>query len=345
MEQIVSNAALPDTRPPEKRLQDYSASELVAAAVAPFQNPKPTELGATVYNQWYVGSCVPHGMWTQLEYEGIVPAGYRPSQLRSYRKRINYPQPGSQGVDMYDKIRAGQSNDFPTPAGFTEEQATAMPLVPGEKQVKDFKYFQYVDKDGNLTLDLVPADVAAGKAIAIFIYATNEEWSQEYVDIKDPNLDRGSAYVRHCVSIMPKGDFTENGKQWLAVHDSAKFGGRHLRYMTKDFFMRRAYFAAKVYATGDLPPAPAPEPDPAAKPMNPCQLGDRGDAVLALQSYLVYGKKLDPQYTTGYYGAITAKAVLWWQLEHWDRYTENVPKLLEWAGKYWGARSIEILNS
>ena len=345
-DQIISNAALPDERAAVLRDRDYSAAELATAvAIEPFKHPKPTKLGATLFNQWYVGSCVPHGIWTMLEYEGIVPAGFNQSQLRSYRKRLNYPNPGAAGVDMLDKIRAGQSNDFATPVGFTEAQATAMPRVEGTKQISDFKYYQYIDKKtGELTLELVPADVAAGKAVAIFIYATEDEWAQEYVDIKSPNLDPGSAYVRHCVSIMPAGDFEENGVQRFAVHDSAQFGGRHLRYISKEFFLKRCYFAVKAYKTAEIP-QPTPAPAPIGKPIDPCELGDRGDHVRALQQFLADQKKLDAQYVTGYYGAITAKAVQWWQLKHWERFIGGVPVLLNFAGKYWGQQSIAIINS
>lgn len=346
-DQIISNAALPDERPAELRERDRSVLEVAAAMAVPtFQNPKPTKLGATLFNQWYVGSCVPHGFYTMLEYEGIVPAGFNQSQLRAYRKRSNYPNPGSAGVDMLDKIRAGQSNDFATPAGFTEAQASAMQLIAGAKVIKDFNYFQYLDSKGNLLLDFVPADVAAGKAVAIFIYATDAEWSREYVEIQNPNLSPADAYVRHCICIMPKGDFTENGKQYLAVHDSAQFGGRHLRYVPLDFFLKRCYFAVKAYPKGELPD-PAPAPTPIGKPTTPCELGDRGDHVRALQQFMADTNHLDQKNVTGYYGALTAKAVLWWQLENWDRFigVGGVPQLLAWSGKYWGKASIAIINS
>ena len=346
-QKIVSNAALVDDRPQSLKDKDYSTEELASAGApaVPFQNPKPLKPTATEYDQWYVGSCVPHGFWTQLEYEGLLPTGFKPSQLRSYRKRINYAGAGSIGTDMYDQIRGGQSGDFPTPAGFTESQATAMPYIPGDKIIKDFKYFQYIDKKTGAWLrENVPADVAIGKAVAIFIYATEEEWSKEYVEIKTPNLKIENASVRHCICIVPKGDFTENGKRWLAVQDSAKFGGRGFRYIEYDnFFMQRSYFMAKVYATGDLP---QPEPVPViGKPVDACEFGDKNDAVRALQKFLIDEGKLDAKYLTGYYGSLTAKAVLWWQLEHWEKFSVNVPQLLDWAGKYWGSQSIAIIKS
>lgn len=342
-QKLVMNAALPDTRPQDAKDKDYRSTELPGAAmIETFKHPKTTALGATLFDQWYVGSCVPHGFYTMLEYEGIVPAGFHQSQLRAYRKRINYPGAGSVGVDMLDKIRAGQSNDYATPAGATEALATAMPLIAGTKQIKDFKYFQHLDSNGDQNFTLVPYDVAQGKAVAIFIFATEEEWSREYVDILTPALKRADAYVNHCVCIIPNGDFTdENGIARLAVHDSANFGGRHLRHISYAFLLSRAYFSVKAYAVDALPPAPNPQP--IMKPTTPCQFNDNSQYVRDLQGFLVGEKKLAPQYITGQYGPLTAKAVLWYQLENWQKFTGGVPTLLENNGHYWGKESIATL--
>lgn len=343
--EVNSIHALIDTRTVQLRDKDYSTEELpLAGGVEAFKNTKILKPKATEYNQWYVGSCVPHGIWTQLEYEGIIPPDFgRPAQLRSYRKRSNYPAEGSNGVDMYDRIRDGQSNDFPTPEKFREAQATAMPYVKGDKLIKDFKYYQYIDKaTGMPLLHNVPQDVAAGKAIAIFIFATRQEWSKEYVEVIDTSLKASDAEVRHCVCLIPLGDFTENGKRWMAVQDSAKFGGRGIRYIEYDkFFLTRTYFAAKVYLTGTIP---APVETPTTTPTTVCELGARGAQVTALQNFLVKEGKLEKEYVTGYYGALTAKAVLWWQLEHWNDFSAKVPQILEWVGRYWGNESIAIVN-
>lgn len=344
-EKIVSIDALEDTRPVVLKEKDYSTEELAsdtAAAIKPFQNERPLKVTATEYNQWYVGSCVPHGFWTQLEYEGIIDKSFNPSQLRSYRKRSNYPAPGSNGVDMYLKIQEGQSNDFPTPEKFREAQATAMPLIVGTKQIKDFKFFQYLDKATfKILYDAIPVDIALGKAVTIFVYASDDEWSQRYVEAKD-EVSIGSAEVRHCVCVIPKGDFTKDGKRWLTVQDSAKFGKLGMRYLEFDtFFKSRVYFAAKVYLTEAIP---KPEPVPTPKPTVACQLNDKNAAVLALQNFLIQEGKLKAEYATGFYGALTAKAVLWWQLENWNKFTSTIPELLDLGGKNWGPQSISIIN-
>lgn len=344
-EKVVSVDALPDNRPVVEQNKDYSTEEVASAtAVVPFENKKLTKVTATEYNQWYVGSCVPHGFWTLLEYMGILPEGMTPSQLRSYRKRGNYPSAGSNGVDMFLKIQAGQSFDFPTPARFREADATKMPYIEGTKAIKEFTFFQYIDKKtGKWLPQNVPADIARGQAVAIFFYATDEEWSQEYVTIRDKNCPFPGAEVQHCVCVVPYGDFTENGKRWLTVQDSAKFGKRGIRYVEYDeFFMTRTYFLATVYPKGATP---IPEVPPVlAKPVVACSLGDKNGAVLNLQKFLIDEGKLEAQYATGYYGALTAKAVLWWQLEHWNEFSVNVPQILTWAGNYWGEGSIAIIN-
>ena len=338
---IVSNAALPDDRPQEQKDKDYSTQEITTSAVAPFQNEKIKKLTATVYNQWYVGDCVPHGFYTQLEYEGIAPKGM--SQLRAYRKRPNYPNSGSNGVSTYTQIKSGQSNDFPTPDKFREADATAMPLIVGTKIIPEFSYFQYIDQSGNILVPDAVKDVAVGNAVSIFVYATDKEWSQEYVDIQDPNLSIGNAEVRHCICIIPKGDFTENGKQWLSVHDSAKFGGRHLRYISYEFLLKRCYFAAKVYKTEAIPVPPVP-PSETPLPLTACKQGDSGAHVTNLQRYLIKSGCLESQYATGYYGPITSKAVLWWQLLHHEKFTSNIPELLGLMGKSWGEQSIKVVK-
>lgn len=343
---LVMDAAIPDNRPEKDKEKNYHASEIAAGApTIPFRNPQPKELTATVYSQEYTSSCVPHDIITQLEYEGIVsPAPSGLSQLNVYRRRFNYPNPGSASYNIYDELRRGQrlQKAIPVLPGMTEAAANALPFDVGVKLIKDFNYFDYFE-NGKLRLDLAAVDIADGKAVNIHVFATEAEWSKEYVEIMTPGLSYDAAYVKHGVCLVPKGDFSHAGKRWLTVHDSAAFGGRHLRYIEYDKFVQaRVYYAAKVYAKGEIPVPPAPAP--AFKPIMPCQLNDRNNAVKDLQAFLIEGKYLEPQYATGYYGPLTAKAVLWWQLERWNKFSVNVPQLLEWGGRYWGTGSIAIIK-
>jgi hypothetical protein len=342
---FIMDSALPDNRPQKERDKNYHASEIAAGApTVPFRNQQIKALTATVYSQEYTSSCVPHDIITQLEYEGIVsPAPGGLSQLNVYRRRYNYPAPGSASFNIYDELRRGQrlNKAIPVHPGMSEWQANELAYDVGVKLIQDFNYFDYFE-NGKLRLDLMVADIADGKAINIHVFATEEEWSKEYVEIMKPGLSYDEAFVKHGVCLVPKGDFMLNGKRWLTVHDSAAFGGRHLRYIEYDKFVQaRVYYAAKVYAKGNIPVPPAPAP---VKPLARCQLNDKGQAVRNLQAFLVGEKKLEAQYVTGFYGPITAKAVLWWQLEHWNKFTANVPQLLEWRGEFWGDQSIAIVK-
>lgn len=330
-----------DTRAASAKKRDYTDEEdaIVAGAATPYLNNKIKKLTATVFNQWYTSSCVLHGFYTQLEYEGIVTIKRLMSQLRAYRKRSNYPEPGTAGTDGYEQIKSGQSDlaDAPVTSKMREAAANAMERIIGTKLLKDFNYFQIINQTK------IPAYVAEGKAVAIFIYATDEEWSQEYVTIRTPLLDPNKADIRHCVCLVPKGDFTEDGKKWLSVHDSSKFGGRHLRYISPEFLAGRVYYASYV-TPKDAVVTPPPLPPVVTKPTTPCKFGDRGAAVTNLQAFLVKGGYLEAQYVTGYYGALTCKAVLWFQLANASKIAATIPQLLEWKGEFWGARSINLIK-
>lgn len=326
------SGALPDTRPDKEREKDYVVDEILTGGPIPFENKKVEKLTATIYPQEYTSSCVPHAFLTQLEYEGILTDPK--AQLRAYRKRSNYPQEGSNGVDLYNQIRGGQSplTEAPVTKGMREMEANALPYVLGTKDLPEFNYFIFQD------YATIPGVVAGGRAVSIFIFATNKEWSKEYVEIEDENLDANKAYVRHAVCLVPSGDFSEKGKEWLSVHDSAAFGKRHLRYISQDFLLKRTYFAATVHKKESLPP-----PVQSGKPTRVCAFGERGDAVKTLQTFLAKEGYLNAQHITGYYGALTAKAVLWYQLKHHEKFAANIPQLLDWGGKYWGTGSISTL--
>jgi len=344
MEKIISNSALPDTRPDSEKVKDYSTSEILTSGkeVVPFENKQIKKLALEEINQWYAGSCVPHAFLIQLEYENISPKNI--SRLRNYRKRSNFPQPGSIGINTYDNIRKGLSNDFPTPARFTEEDATNMPYVLGEPMLlRDFNYYLYINsRTHSIEPEIIPIDIAKGKAVTIFIYATNDEWSREFVENTDTSVTLNNAYIRHAVCLVPKGDFTKNGKRWLAVHDSANFGGRFLRYISYEFLVDRVYFGAKVHAKDEVLVEPVEVVSDKAYLY--CEFGNKGDSVLKLQTMLSNAGKLEKKFITGFYGALTAKAVLWWQLENWNLFTSSIPALLEMKGHFWGSQSTNALK-
>jgi len=335
---IKGSAAIP-AEAPATAFKDEEIAATAVPTVQPFSHSKITSLSATTFDQWYTSSCVFHAFLTALEYLGIITKEQVKSQLLAYRKRTNYPAEGSIAYDAWDVIRAGTSPyaDGPTKSGMTEAMAAAMKVIAGLPVLKDlFNYYEITD------YTKIAGYVAAGKPVPVFIYATEDEWAHEYVDIKTPGLSINDAYVRHAVVLIPEGDFTENGVQRFSIHDSAKFGGLHLRHASLEFVLKRAYYAARL----ELKSAP-PVVDPPVVDRIPdvaCALNDRGDAVLALQRFLFDQGKLKAEYVTGFYGALTARAVLWYQLEKWQQFTSTIPDLLDLNGENWGPQSIATLG-
>lgn len=338
---------LEDTRSDSAKQKDYLREEVILAGSArPWTNKKVTRLTVKEKNQFGTSSCVAHAILTQLEYENLLTTD--PSDLALYRKRANYSGEGSNGEDILNKARHGLSTykDIPTPNNATEAYANALPLVLGSTLLnKPFKYYQY---DASYRPDAsrasrIIADVARGKAVVVFYYSTNAEARREYMEPTDTKVTLQNASVRHAVTLIPKGDFTENGKHWASMQDSAKFGNRAIHYVSEEFLEERVYWAAIVTLDEE---APAPTPQPAL-PNVICEFGERSQAVHNLQGWLIQEGYLAPQYQTGLYGRITSDAVLWAQLERFEHFKKrgaSIPQLLEWKGHWWGRGSIEAIN-
>jgi len=336
-DEAFSDGALPDERSEKQREKDYPAEELLAGAPTTL-GTKITETDIPLINQERTSSCVPCAIATAVMYADSKNAK-NISRLALYRKRVNYAGDGSQGIDMFAKCIDGQIPyaDMPFYKGITEATANALPYIKGTKLLPEFNYFpRYSFKD-------TFRYVSNGNPVVIFIYATREEWSKEYVSIIDPNLNPATAFVRHAVCLIPHGHFTENGKIWYSVHDSASFGGRLIRYVDTDFLEKRIFFEAGVSKVESSVVMPLP----IIKPTVACKKGDKNNTVLNLQNFLIAGGFLEPKYNTSYYGSLTAKAVLWWQLQNWEGFKEkgySIPELLELNGEWFGRVSIITLN-
>lgn len=337
-ENLIAPGAALDAPAPKTAYRDEEIAAAVLDEVVPFNHKKVEKLTATIFNQWYTSSCVFHAFLTCLEYFGLITAKQVKSQLLAYRKRVNYPGEGSVAYDAWNILRAGVSpyKDGQMLDKMTEAAANAMKIVAGEPVLKDlFNYFEITD------YTRVASYVASGKPVPVFIYATREEWSQEYVRIIDPKLTIGKAYVRHSVCLIPQGDFTENGVEYFSIHDSAWFGNRTLRHVSNDFILKRAYYAGRLEKKETPTPVPPVVVD--AKPTVACKLNDKSVNVRNLQAFLNNQSKLEAQYVTGFYGALTAKAVLWYQLENWQKFKGGVPELLSLNGENWGPQSIATI--
>lgn len=328
-----TQGAVLDPRPPLAKGADYSLNEIVTIADGTFFSHKKPDSLRWVFDQYGTLSCVAHSVHNQMIYNGIALTPDQYSRLQTYRKRTNYSGGGMWLQDAYDRVKKGTLPylEAPTPLNCTEAQANAMPYDEGVPK-EDFIYHLSSTPSNALRF------VNAGIAVEVFIYASVNEWSKEYVTATD-TVSLDTAAIRHGVVLMPKGDFNENGVNWYAVHDSAKFGGRFLRYVSEHFLLTRCY------SLGVALPIKKDQTLLEVKPTVAVKFGDRNAEVKVLQDYLIKKGYLGTSYNTGYYGNLTSKAVLDWQIANavfFADYGYTVEELKVLGGRWFGKVSLLV---
>jgi hypothetical protein len=209
----------------------------------------------------------------------------------------------------------------------TEESVNAIPFknLFENKRDEKFEYVQIKPYDADAVVDAV----TNGHAVIISFYCTLNEWDKEMEveDVTSPAV----APVRHFVAALPNSYHTHEGKSWISVIDSSPHGGHHLRHVTVDFLKNRMFLGGGFYypsKTGKKPIKYIPG--------NSVKFGEKSVDVMNLQEYLVRNGLMTSNNVTGYYGNITARAVLEWQLKN----LENSVAMRQLQGHYWGPRSI-----
>ncbi len=301
----------PDTRFDSEKNKDYDHAErAVALPVDPFINLKTVSSGYYYENQNGTSSCVPHAVGLALAIERKTTLGdyERVAQMFPYRLRSNYPKEGSALQEIFEIYRTKGAPLYTTmPTPFTEVQANNM-AIPFQAYVEAaiFKGFEYwtVKKNFN-DIATLAAIAEQGHGVAILIYATYDEWAQAYPQIQQPNLTIAKAEVTHCVCILPKSGFWENGKRYVAIQDSAWFGDYKIRYLSEDFITARTFAAGywdKVVALGS---GTKPQHHFAAI----LRYGDTGPEVLAMQQLFISEGLLPSDCATGLFAGRTLAAL------------------------------------
>ena len=177
-----------------------------------------------------------------------------------------------------------------------------------------------------------------GKAVMTWFFFTAEEWGREIPVIIDPNLTIQSG-LRHSVAAVDC--FLVNGKEYLLIEDSAHFAGFTYHLISREFFNARNWFT-RYPMSFKFQEQTQITPKPQYTFTVPMVFGETSDDIKALQNILKY-EGLFPLNTssTGYYGAITAKAVLQWQVKNAAAPLEELNQL---QGRRVGSKTIKKLN-
>lgn len=373
-EEILQQGALPDDRSEDEKQKDFHFGEVVASVnpVTWVEKAQSAWRRFPTFNQNGSGSCVAQTMKKLLGVMYWLRNGAFAlfSATHIYQRRSNKPQGGMIGVEAFNICRDGVTLEALVPSeSMTDKEMDALGIPKEAQEVgKVFKLGNFVilpTKDIDTIASIIQT---TGKAVMVWFYFEYREWNNE-PSVLNPSLNmHGDFTCRHSVAAV---DFTLwKGKKALIIDESWGIGTalNGQRVIDEDFFKERNFFAAYPinFAFEDqaapkpvepTPPSPTPgKPKFTFKePLNfiawnstknqpaDMELHDaQKDEVKALQDILRY-EGCFPKNTasTGYYGAVTAKAVYAYQMKHKVASQAELDSL---KGRRVGEKTIAQLN-
>ncbi len=342
------SGAVVDERPESEKLKDYKAEELIASfnPVSWTEKPQSSWRKFPIFNQNGSGSCVAQ---TEAKEMGIMRMQNSPedgyihfSATHIYQRRSNKPAAGMAAVDARTIASQGVTlENFVQSQNMTDAQMDSAVVKPYEKLVGEvFKTPNYVAlpvKDIDTIASMIQT---TGKGVMVWFYFDYPEWT-EHPKVLTQNLDLyAPATARHSVCAV---DFTlVNGKKCLIIEDSwgTAYGMAGQRVIDEDFFKARNWYAG--YLVNFRFEEQAQPEKPRYTFTKVLEFGQTNNDIKALQDILKY-EGLFPVNTssTGYFGSVTAKAVLQWQIKHAVAALEELNQL---QGRRVGSKTIEKLN-
>lgn len=321
------SGATVDMRPEEEKEKDYKFEEIVASVspVTWVEKPKNQWRSFPIFNQNGSGSCVSQtmakmmGILYWLKNNDYVHF----SATHIYQRRVNKPSSGMGGIDVFKIAQDGATLEELVPSQNLSDSVMDETVIANYKEEvgKIFKIGNYI------TLPIKDIETVASviqttqKPVMVWFYFEIPEWSKDVPVISNPNLNASAPETaRHSVTAV---DYTlYNGKKALIIEDSwgtyGSFNGQ--RIITEDFYKERNFFAAYTM-NFKFDEKPEVTPKVIEKPKYTfninMQFGHRSNDVKQLQEVLKY-EGLFPQNieSSGYYGAVTQKAVQKFQLKY-----------------------------
>lgn len=318
-EKIFQNGALPDQRSEAEQAKDFKFEEIVAS-VAPVNWTEKISTSwrkFPIFNQDGSGSCVAQTMAKIMGVMYWLKNGVYVhfSATHIYQRRSNKPAGGMAGVDAFEIAKKGATLEVLTPSqDMSDVQMDGIKIEQYKEDVGQiFKLGNYIlgpIKDIETVASIIQQ---TGKAVMVWYYFTYAEWT-DVPEVKESNLDLGgNRTVRHSVTAV---DFTlYKGKKCLIIEDSwgPNFGKGGQRIITEDFHKVRNWFVG--HPMNFKFEEPVVPPVLIYKFTKTMKQGDQNNEVKELQLFLQkLGMFPANSATTGYFGAVTKKAVVAFQL-------------------------------
>jgi len=342
------NGARIDTRPEEKKLKDFRIEELVSAPEPVPWIEKPQEQWRKFPDQYQngSGSCVAQtikklgGINLSLKNKEYVEL----SATDIYQSRSNRPGSGMIGVESFDLWRSkGLTLEALVPSrGMSDEEIDSYKIEPYKQEVgKVFAIKNHVGLPVGDIETVASTIQKTKKGVMTWFYFTNKEWSQFVPEVIDETLTVSSSKaLRHSVAAV---DYTiYKGEKALIIEDSSPFGGLYRRVITESMFAKRNWFAR--YGTSFEFEA-GTTTKPSHQFYNDLKFStvfNTNPEVVILQDCLKWeGLFPSDRDSTGYYGAITAKAVYDFQKKYQVASNEELDAL---QGRSVGPKTRAMLN-
>lgn len=290
-----------------------------------------------VRNQDGSGSCVANSQSKFVEIMHQIKTGesVKFSHAPVYQARINKPQAGMgypNAPQLQIKINTCREDICPS-ENKTDAQLDAIILPPNYEAINDIakptEFLEFTPR----TFNDVAYYVEQNGAAIIWIVSDYANWNKEIPTVGGkPNGE-----VRHSICVVDA--ITYNGTRYLVIEDSwgAGFGINGSRLITQEFFNDAVFIAYALttfkYDNGSMQYTPF---------NTKMQFGENSPEVRRLQDYL-RTKGLFPVNvaSTGYYGNITAQAVLAFQIKY---SVDTIPTLNLLKGRFVGAKTLTKIN-
>lgn len=299
-----------DLRTDAEKAKDYVQTEFVASA-APINwvEKKPHEWRSfPVLNQFFTFKCVAFttaklaliNFWLKTK-EFLL---FSPNTIYDYR--TNKPGAGMIGNDAFQIWHDnGISLESVCKSDQVQESDPISISLFAKEVAKGFKLGSWItvpEKD----FDRVASTIqTTGKGVMVWFYFTSREWGPEFPSVMDllPN-PYVSAASRHSVTAVDYGLI--GGKEYLKIEDSAHFGNRSIRYISREFFTARNFLTKYPMQFNYEDPSAPTLPKPTYVHGNIVTLQN------CLKHYGTFPSNID---STGNYGPITKKAVSEFQIK------------------------------
>lgn len=352
--------AIEDFRSENDKAKDYFFREIVASATPVDWNEKRPEQwrSFTIRDQDGSGSCVMQSISKLCEILYWLRTGQKEKvQFSSafYKYRSNFPSEGMIGVNAFDIWREkGVPLEVLAPSQKLSEGALNGVAITqnAEDTAYVFKIENYVQFVPKTSFEEIASTIQkTGKGVMVWFRFDLNEWT----DI--PTIKTTAPKNHHSIVAV---DYTlYKGKKYLVVEDSwGSFNAwKGKRLISEEFFASRNTFAAypinfKLFEVEA--PIPVPDTFKFKKDLSFIPLNNKGQIsdtalnekqksdVIALQNVLK-SEGFYPVNTesTGYYGAITSKAVLEFQKKY---KVDTVEALDQLQGRIVGSKTRTKLN-